>query len=689
MKLRHTTRHTASLILGAAIAFSAGTVTPASAAPVAEVFNYQGVLNFQGSPFSGDVDLRFELFDDQMVGLQIGPTLDLLGASIADGVFTVDLDFGSSVFQGDERWLSISVRNPAWDGMGMEPAFTTLTPRQNIAPTPYALFALSGNEGPEGPAGPEGPVGPQGIQGEIGPVGPEGPVGPIGPQGIQGETGPQGPQGIQGIQGIQGPEGPVGPAGMDGDTHWSFDGSNTWFAGGNIGVQTSDTSLPITFRAPSGTNLGLMGFTSNDFAGSKAMELKTEDVNGDLATRAVFRGGNDSTPIEFYTGGVGTETLMMYLDGANGNVGIGRQPAVAYKLDVGDTADRFSVDVSTPGTVEIGSLNGNSGSLQISSPVSTDFVIDSNDDNLNAVYRFRDGQMNELMRIQENGRVGIGTDSPGNANLVVNTSTHNNGITVRNSIDSAVGMDVRTTNATGNSTTGWFRMDSDAGEAVLAVATGAAGLTYGVRASTSSNATNAAGVHGEASSIGQNYGVYGQALGGSAFGVYSNGRLGSSGTKSFMIDHPLDPANKVLYHYSAESPDVLNIYTGNVVLDGNGEAWVELPDYYDSINTEERYQLTAVGAPMPLLHVAETVDNNRFKIAGGVTGMTVSWEVKAKRQDEFVKQLGAPVEREKAIENKGKYLIPSLYGQPAEMGMHYVAPKTDRVEELNNLVESN
>lgn len=81
--------------------------------------------------------------------------------------------------------------------------------------------------------------------------------------------------------------------------------------------------------------------------------------------------------------------------------------------------------------------------------------------------------------------------------------------------------------------------------------------------------------------------------------MFSDGRLGASGTKSFMIDHPLDPENAVLYHYSTESPTPKNAYSGTVVLGANGSAWVTLPDYFESINANYTYQ---VAAPGELLH---------------------------------------------------------------------------------------
>ncbi|GAB4553433.1 MAG: hypothetical protein Tsb0013_15860 [Phycisphaerales bacterium] len=173
---------------------------------------------------------------------------------------------------------------------------------------------------------------------------------------------------------------------------------------------------------------------------------------------------------------------------------------------------------------------------------------------------------------------------------------------------------------------------------------------------------NGTGVRGEATGAGgANYGVYGLSSSPSGWGVFSAGRLGAAGTKSFCIDHPLAPEDWYLMHYSMEAPEPLNRYSGNVILDANGVGLVQLPDYFGAINTDFRYTLTAIGAPAPNLHIAREVEGNVFAIAGGQPGMKVSWEVTARRNDAFVRQMGAPVEVQKAQQDRGRYLMPELY----------------------------
>lgn len=137
----------------------------------------------------------------------------------------------------------------------------------------------------------------------------------------------------------------------------------------------------------------------------------------------------------------------------------------------------------------------------------------------------------------------------------------------------------------------------------------------------------------------------------------------SKGGGSFKIDHPLDPENKYLYHSFVESPDMMNIYNGNTYLDSNGEAFITLPDWFEPLNRDFRYQLTAIGAPGPNLYVAEEITGNQFKIAGGTKGMKVSWQVTGIRQDPYANTNRIQVEVEKAPQHKGRYLHAEAYSK--------------------------
>jgi hypothetical protein len=138
----------------------------------------------------------------------------------------------------------------------------------------------------------------------------------------------------------------------------------------------------------------------------------------------------------------------------------------------------------------------------------------------------------------------------------------------------------------------------------------------------------------------------------------------TAGTKDFKIDHPLDPTNKYLYHASVESSEMMNIYTGNAVLDNSGDAVVSLPKWFEALNSDFRYQLTALGAAAPNLHVVQEVANHQFSIGGGAPGMKVSWQVTAVRHDGYAKAHPLAVEVRKSDKERGHYLHPEAFGKP-------------------------
>jgi len=264
----------------------------------------------------------------------------------------------------------------------------------------------------------------------------------------------------------------------------------------------------------------------------------------------------------------------------------------------------------------------------------------------------------------------------------------------------------------------WSRCNGGAGGnfGVMAEAS-SSGAPYGVHgyAQGLSNTYSAHGVHGYAdgTGTGKKYGVHGEAYGsGNKYGVYAESS-GSSGTKygvygkatgtgtnwsgyfegnakvtgnltvsgsvskgsgSFKIDHPLDPENQYLYHSFVESPDMLNVYNGNVVLDDNGIAVVVLPDWFEVLNRDFRYQLTCIGGFAPV-YIAEEIQQDRFKIAGGTPGLKVSWQVTGVRQDPFAEANRIPVEQDKPEGERGTYLHPTAYGVSEEYGADYQPPE--------------
>jgi hypothetical protein len=251
------------------------------------------------------------------------------------------------------------------------------------------------------------------------------------------------------------------------------------------------------------------------------------------------------------------------------------------------------------------------------------------------------------------------------------TSGNTYGIVGRASSTSGVGVLGEATATTGNTYGGLFQNPSSNGAGVYGYAQATTGTNFGVVGR--SESPSGRGVVGVAeASTGTNYGVLGRTnSSANGWGVYAGGRLGASGTKSFQIDHPLHPETHFLNHFCIEAPEPYNLYRGTVTLDAQGEAWVQLPDYFEAINRDASYHLTPIGAAMPNLHVAVEIQGNRFKIAGGAPFKKVSWEVKAVRNDPWVQQYGYQTEQEKPKEYQGLYLHPELYGQPKERGIFY------------------
>ena len=157
----------------------------------------------------------------------------------------------------------------------------------------------------------------------------------------------------------------------------------------------------------------------------------------------------------------------------------------------------------------------------------------------------------------------------------------------------------------------------------------------------------------------------------------------TAGTKDFKIDHPQDPANKYLVHASVESSEMMNIYTGNVTTDGDGMATVQLPKWFEALNTDFRYQLTAIGQFAQAI-VANEINNHQFVIRTDKGNVKVSWQVTGVRQDAFAKANPLVVEEEKGAKLRGFYIHPELYNAPPEKQVNWARhpSKMQHVEDV-------
>jgi hypothetical protein len=172
-----------------------------------------------------------------------------------------------------------------------------------------------------------------------------------------------------------------------------------------------------------------------------------------------------------------------------------------------------------------------------------------------------------------------------------------------------------------------------------------------------------AGIYGDS-------GGFANSVAGSFHGnVDITGKLTKAGG-SFKIDHPLDPANKYLSHSFVESPDMMNVYNGNIATDGTGNATVTLPDWFEALNRDFRYQLTVIGQFAQAV-IAQEVTHNQFIIRTDKPSVKVSWQITGIRQDAWANAHRIPVEEAKPDKEREFYLHPELFNQPPEKGIEW------------------
>ncbi|MFT4696186.1 MAG: hypothetical protein ACI8RY_001357 [Urechidicola sp.] len=148
----------------------------------------------------------------------------------------------------------------------------------------------------------------------------------------------------------------------------------------------------------------------------------------------------------------------------------------------------------------------------------------------------------------------------------------------------------------------------------------------------------------------------------------------SKGSGTFKIDHPLDPANKYLIHSFVESPEMTNVYSGNISTNANGYATVTLPDYFEAANKDFRYQLTVIGFFTQVI-VKEKIRNNSFVIQTKTPNVEVSWQVTGVRADNYANE--NRIEPVVIKETPGTYLHPKVHGQSADKSEEAVRVKKE------------
>jgi len=236
--------------------------------------------------------------------------------------------------------------------------------------------------------------------------------------------------------------------------------------------------------------------------------------------------------------------------------------------------------------------------------------------------------------------------------------------------------------ASGNSNTSYGiygeATENPLGYAVYADAGYNTSTGVGVYGLAHNNGANGWAIYGEAANnTGVGYAIYGYAHNntGANWAGYFSGDINVTGTivksaSKTIIDHPLDPENKYLQQSSVESPDMKNIYDGNATTDAYGDAVVVLPDYFEALNKDFRYQLTVVGQFAQAI-VAKKIENNQFAIKTDKPNVEVSWQVTGIRHDPYAEANRIQVEMTKPAKVAGLHRHPEAYGLTREQSIDY------------------
>ena len=672
----------------------------AMAAAVGISFTYQGSLLDNGDPVNDDTcDFNFSLWDAVTSGHQVGTTDTHTNVDVVDGLFTVSLNFVATAFQGDARWLQIRV---ACGSAHPE----TLSPRQPLTAAPYALglrpgAVISGAVDAEGVLTLENSSGdglrvtsagsPNATNSSSNPNG-------IEVQGAEGHGLYVGYADLNGVAVISAAYDGVGvsSAGRDGVVVGSaaFDGMKVVSAGSPDETYPSTDHNGIEVQGAEGNGLYV---GRADLDGVYVTSANHEGVQVDSAGRAgVYVGSAGEAGL--YVSSAGTNGVYVNQstnDGfrvcAAGSVGSCSGSTGNHGVEV-DNAEHSGIFVNEAGDdgVHVGTVSGE-GMYVYSAGENGMRVYSATLDGVQVQYAHDDGvhigwagdigvYVDDAdgigVQVDEAGSHGLYVNSAGIHGVYVNSAGEDGFVvekagTVSSPISSGYDNGLEVRGAQGNGVyVGW------AGVNGVTVNSAADSGVYVGDVDGNGLQVDSAGLNGVYVASAGQHGVYVLEAGAGYYAGKFNGDVDvtgalTKGSSTFKIDHPLDPENQYLSHSVVESPDMMNIYNGNATLDNQGEALVELPDWFGALNQDFRYQLTAIGAPGPNLYIAEEVKVNRFKIAGGESGMKVSWQVTGIRHDPYAEMNRILVEESKPADELGTYLHPDAYGLPESQGLAY------------------
>ena len=707
----------------------------AAPTPQGTAFTYQGVLKQNGNAINGNTDMVFDLFDAAVGGSAVGPSLAFASSNgnpvnVVNGVFNVTLDFGSTAFMTlitDQRFLRVTVNG------------TALAPRTQIQNEPYALqsqtaeLAYSVSNASIGTA----QIIASQVQRRVGgacaggsavnAVNQDGSVGcqAVGQGTITGVTPGNGLTGggASGSVGL-GIADPLTLSGTDTGSVVSVSNSG---AGAGATAITTQSSHGVALSATggvsgvvaAGTNYGVNASTdnasgyailaTNSGGGGSAVAIKAVATGGGvMGSSGIGVQGTASGATSKGVYGVSNDGWGVYGNSTTGVgvIGFGKGAGIT-----GNSSDAAGYGVSGSNPTNYGvygtGLTGVRGETASAATGAYGVAGISNVTDGTGVYGGGTKGVYGEGTIPSGSLFSITTGVYGKGSYGVHGWGTLEG--VRGEATTAQAFGVLGTNQSGG--TGVY---GDGKTGVAGSSSNASG--YGVSGTDSANigvfGSGATGVRGETASAtgfavmgvnngggsGVSWGIYGQntSSGGYAIegynpngvGVRANGNpagqfIGnvtiqgtlSKTAGSFQIDHPLDPANKYLFHSFVESPDMKNVYDGVATLDARGQATVELPTYFEALNKDFRYQLTAIGAPGPGVYVADEIAHNRFRIAGGASNQRVSWQVTGTRHDAYADAHRIEVEVAKPAGERGSYLFPVLFGASEQQSIHPITQR--------------
>lgn len=594
----------------------------AAQAQTPQKFNYQGIARTgAGLPMaSQNISMRISVLDGSAAGTVVYRETQSATTN-AYGLYSVSIGGGTPEtgsmaaidWASGEKYIKVEL-DPAGGT-----AYADLGTSQLLS-VPYAMYAGNGVPGP---------------------VGPEGPVGPAGPAGA---TGPAGPAGAGTLSGTTNTVVKFTGASTGGNSQITDDGTS-------VGINTTTLSPNIKLQVTSTTGSNAIRGT---LTGTPSTSIATSGAVYGESTTGIGVIGVSGTQNGVYGLSTGTlgGTVGVSAGTGNGIWGVATGAGVAGFFD-GGIAGRGIV-VST-GSSGFGTTSP-TGRLMVMQPATPVPAIDTFPAISGYSYTAQGCLKGGVYGNYNGSNYGTGVQGIGY-----------NGVN---------NQDVNSNFSTGNQDIGVYGSANTAGvEGASIGGIGVAGYNRNSSFSAVTGGGNSYGVYGYANTIGgaaapaARYGMYGYATGATTnYAGYFSGNVqitGSiaKGSGTFKIDHPTDPENKYLYHSFVESPDMMNIYNGNIITDAQGYATVKLPDYFDALNKDFRYQLTAIGTFAQAI-VSEEISSDQFVIRTSQPNVKVSWQVTGVRHDKYANAHRVVAEVEKEPEFKGRYLHAAEWGQP-------------------------